>query len=71
MGALTLANLDPGQHTARSKFYDCKVHWFQSLLKPNSITVVKVDTKDQIADLFTKPLDRNTFQYLRQKMIGW
>ena len=25
-GALTLANLDPGQHTPRSKFHDCKVH---------------------------------------------
>ena len=28
MGALTLANLDPGQSTPRSKFYDSKVHWF-------------------------------------------
>jgi hypothetical protein len=27
-GALALANLDPGQHTPRSKFYDVKVHWF-------------------------------------------
>ena len=71
MGALTLANLEPGQHTARSKFYDCKVHWFRSLLKPNSITVTKVDTKEQIADLFTKPLPRDTFQYLRRLMIGW
>ena len=71
MGALTLANLEPGQHTARSKFYDCKVHWFRSLLKLNSITVTKVDTKEQIADLFTKPLPRDTFQYLRRLMIGW
>jgi hypothetical protein len=27
-GCLTLANLDPGQSTPRSKFYDSKVHWF-------------------------------------------
>jgi hypothetical protein len=27
-GCLTLANLAPGQQTPRSKFYDCKVHWF-------------------------------------------
>ena len=27
-GALSLANLEPGQSTPRSKFYDCKVHWF-------------------------------------------
>jgi len=26
--AKTLANLDPGQKTPLSKFYDVKVHWF-------------------------------------------
>ena len=35
-GCLTLANLDPGQTTARSKFYDSKVHWFRSHLSPLS-----------------------------------
>ena len=35
-GALTLANMDPGQHTPRSKFYDCKVHWFRSFLNDKS-----------------------------------
>ena len=30
--AETLANLDPGQSTPRSKFYDVKVHWFRSHL---------------------------------------
>ena len=27
-GALSLANVAPGQHTARSRHYDCKAHWF-------------------------------------------
>ena len=27
-GALALAQLEPGQHTARSRFYDVRVHWF-------------------------------------------
>jgi hypothetical protein len=70
-GALSLAQLDPGQHTARSKFFDCKVHWFRSILRPNLISVLKVDTAQQIADLFTKPLTRDTFQCLRKLMIGW
>jgi hypothetical protein len=69
-GALALANLDPGQHTARSKFYDVKVHWFRSKLQPD-ITVMKIDTKDQIADLFTKPLSREVFELLRKMMMGW
>ena len=71
MGALTLANLDPGQNTSRSKFYDSKVHWFRSHLKPNSIEVKKVDTKEQRADLFTKPLLRDAFVNLRKLLIGW
>ena len=69
-GALALAQLDPGQHTARSKFYDVKVHWFRSKLG-DDIKVEKVDTKEQLADMFTKPLPRETFEYLRRKLLGW
>jgi len=70
-GALSLANLDPGQHTPRSKFYDCKVHWFRSMLKPRAIVVRKIDTRLQLADLFTKPLRKEVFVPLRQLLIGW
>ena len=70
-GALTLANLDPGQQTPRSKFYDVKVHWFRSHLKPNNIEVKKIDTKIQLADLFTKPLAKDAFEHLRKLLCGW
>ena len=33
MGALTLANMEPGRMTPRSKFYAIKYHWFRSHLK--------------------------------------
>jgi hypothetical protein len=33
MGALTLANLEPGRTTPRSKLYAIKMHWFHSWLK--------------------------------------
>ena len=69
-GALTLANLDPGQNTPRSKFYDSKVHWFRSHLT-KEITVEKVDTEEQLADIFTKPLSREVFERLRKKLMGW
>jgi len=36
VGALTLANLEPGLITRRSKFYAIKYHWFHSQLKPNN-----------------------------------
>ena len=73
-GCLALAKLDPGQATPRSKFYDVKVHWFRSFLRPNEpdgIEVKKIDTKSQLADIFTKPLLRETFVYLRQRLMGW
>ena len=70
MGALTLANLDPGQSTPRSKFYDSKAHWFRSHLN-SSMQVLKVDAKEQLGDLFTKPLVRDAFQHLRGQLMGW
>ena len=71
MGALTLANKDPGQHTPRSKWYDVRVHWFRSQLKPNRVTVLKIDTAEQKADIFTKPLVPVTFVKIRRLLVGW
>ena len=71
VGALTLANLEPGQSTPRSKFYDVKVHWFRSHLEPGKLEVVKIDTADQLADMFTKPLSRDVFERLRARLMGW
>ncbi|CAB9526109.1 expressed unknown protein [Seminavis robusta] len=71
VGALTLANLEPGQSTPRSKFYDVKVHWFRSHLKPGKLEVAKIDTADQLADMFTKPLAREVFERLRLRLMGW
>ena len=61
-GALSLANLEPGQYTPCSKLYDCKVHWFRSHItregsptnSSDGIYAHKIDTQDQLTDLFTK-----------------
>jgi hypothetical protein len=50
-GALTLANIEPGQITPRSKHYAVKIHWFRSKLKLNPVEVVKIDTTLQQADI--------------------
>ena len=74
MGALTLANLDPGHNTTQSKHYDSKVHWFRSYLSkdgPNPITVEKIDTKVQCGDLYTKCLLKDAFERLRKLIMGW
>jgi len=66
--AETLANPDPDQSTPRSKFYDVKVHWFWSHLSKD-IHVKRIDTKEQLADIFTKPLPEEPFQRLRKKIL--
>ena len=48
--------------TPRSKFYVIKYHWFHSHLKPNKISVEKIATKSQHADILTKGLTQVTFE---------
>ena len=73
VGALTLANLELPRLTPRSKSFGVKYHWFREHIhNPEmGITVVKVDTKDQLADIFTKGLVKATFEHIRKKLMGW
>ena len=70
-GALTLANLDPGRMTPRSKHYAVKYHWFRSHLKPNNIKVMKIETNKQKADILTKGLRATKFVEIRKLLCGW
>ena len=69
-GALTLANMEPGRITPRSKYYAVKTHWFRSHLNER-LTVVKVATTEQRADILTKGLTQTTFEHIRKLLCGW
>jgi hypothetical protein len=71
MGALRLAQLEPGQHTPRSKFYALKLHWFRSWLKPKEIEIIHCPTAYQKADYLTKPLGPTLFEACRFLSMGW
>jgi hypothetical protein len=71
IGALKLAHLEPGQNTPCSKFYELKLHWFCSWLKPKEIETIHCPTKDQKADFPTKPLARTSIQACRFLSMGW
>ncbi len=71
MGALTLARLEPGRNTPRSKFYALKMHWFRSHLKPNEIELQYIESKQQKADIFTKSLSTQEFLRCRKLTCGW
>ena len=68
-----LANLAPPRITPRSKHFGAKYHWFRRHIhkKENKITLVKIDSKNQIADIMTKGLTKTPFQYLRKLLMGW
>ena len=71
IGAQTLATLEPGHQTPRSKFYDVKVHWFRQYVKDKTIEVKRIDTSEQLADIFTKPSPREPFERIRKLILGW
>ena len=50
LGALTLATLELGRHTPRSKFYTLRMHWFQSWMEPKEIEIIHCPSKEQKAD---------------------
>lgn len=70
-GALVLAETLPPQFTPRSKHYAIKTIWFREEIVRRGIKLFKIDTKEQLGDLFTKSLPKVIFEYLRKKLIGW
>ena len=73
VAALTLACLEPRCMTPCSKHYAIKYHWFHEKVADPSqrITLVKIDTKNQLGDLFTKGLPLASFVHLRCLLMGW
>ena len=70
-GALVLAETLPPQFTPRSKYYATKTIWFREEIHKRGILLKKIDTLEQLGDMFTKGLPRKTFEYLRQRLMGW
>ena len=48
-----------------------KYHHFQSFVENGDVKIEHVDIKEQIADIFMKPLDSELFGYIRYKINGW
>jgi hypothetical protein len=54
-GALVLAEALPKQFTPRSKYYATKTIWFREEIHKRGIKLLKIDTTEQLGDIFTKP----------------
>ena len=60
----------------RTKHINIKYHHFRSHIHSEQnpegmINIQHVGTKEQIADIFTKPLPQQPFHYLCSKLMGW
>jgi len=53
-GALVLAETLPLQFTPRSKYYAIKTIWFREEIHKRGIKLLKIDTKEQLGDIFTQ-----------------
>ena len=71
VGVLTLGKLEPRRMTPRSKHCAIKYHWFHEKIGPRRIRLQKINTKQQLGDIFTKGLGPIMFRQMREKLMGW
>jgi len=65
---IVLAQTD--QHKPRTKHISIKWHHFRDQIQNGNITISKIASADNIADILTKPLVRVKHEALRQPMMG-
>ena len=66
---ISIAN--SGKFSPRTRHIAIKYHHFRQYVKKGIIKILPIDTKEQTADIFTKPLTAELLQYLRHKLCGW
>ena len=55
----------------RTKHLSVRLHHFRSFVANNRISIQHISTKEQIADMFTKPLAKDQFTKLRDRLMNW
>lgn len=68
-GAIEIAREE--KYRPRTKHLNCRLHHFRSYVDSGEISVHKIDTYLQPADILTKPLSEDDFTRHRKTMMGW
>ena len=55
----------------RTKYINAKYHFFRRFVAIGKIVLQYVPSKEQLADIMTKPLPAEEFVRLRVKIMGW
>ena len=53
---------------AKTKHIAIKYHYVRELVEEKEVKMEYVNSKEQIADIFTKPLPKDAYEYLRGKL---
>ena len=68
-GALELANQP--KYRPRTKHISIKYHHFRDQVIKGQVRIMAINTKDQRADIMTKPKEKQGFEQLRFSINGW
>ena len=66
---ITVANIP--KFTPRTKHIAIKYHHFRRFVSDGTIIIKSIDTAEQNVDIFTKPLGKKSFCFLRHQLMGW
>ena len=69
LGALELAKSP--KMKPRTKHINISYHHFREHVRLRTIQLFPISTKDQLADIYTKPLPRDLFIKFRKLIMGW
>ena len=64
-----IAIMQQGPVSRSAKTYELEQYWITDQVQQGHYTITKVDTADQLGDLFTKPLPAQTFLKHRNKLM--
>ena len=68
-GAIELAR-EP-KYRPRTKHIAIKYHHFRDHVKLGHVSIEAINTKEQRANIMTKPLEKPQLEYLRSLITGW
>ncbi len=71
LSALVLAKTLPPQFTPQSKYYAIKTIWFCKEIHKYCIQLLKINTVEELEDIFSKGLPQVALEYLWKKIIRW
>ena len=67
----TIKLVESPKFTPHTKHIALKYHHFRQFVTNGTLKINPIDTLEQTANIFTKPLDQTKFEYLRKKLCVW